>query len=308
MVVLEAEASEVEVQREVGSEYNALNSMKKILLLFAILLCGSCQNFGQLKVLAELPSVLDEVSGVEKDKDSGLLWMLNDSGNAPVLYGVDLKGKIKQSLKIKAKNHDWEDLTTDEKGNLYIADFGNNGNKRRNLKILKVAHKQLQTEGKVMVEKIHFYYPEQRKFPPKKKKRFFDAESILYKDGYLYIFTKSRVKHHFGKTTLYKIPAQVGDHKAELISTYASCNELECWITSAAISPDGKKVVLLSHDSVLLCTGFKGDDFFSGTVQKLPLGHLSQKEGVCFKDNNTLYITDERSRGKGRMLYEFLLP
>lgn len=287
---------------------NPLINMKKLLLLFAVALCGSCQNFGQLKVLAELPHTLNEVSGVEKTKGSTLLWMLNDSGNKPILYGVNLKGKIKHTLKLKAKNHDWEDMTTDEKGNLYVADFGNNGNKRRNLKILKVDHKQLQAKDKITVEKIRFNYPEQHKFPPKKKQRFFDAESILYKDGYLYIFTKSRVKHHFGKTALYRIPAQAGEHEAVLISTYTSCNELECWITSADISPDGKKVVLLSHDSVLLLTDFTGDNFFSGTVQKLPLGHLSQKEGVCFKDNNTLYITDERSRGRGRMLYEFSLP
>ena len=36
----------------------------------------------------------------------------------------------------------------------------------------------------------------------------------------------------------------------------------------------------------------------------LEFNHTSQKEGVCFKDENTLYITDEKARGEGGNLYE----
>lgn len=267
----------------------------------------ACQNFGKLKVLADLPKQLKEVSGIEKSKNSELLWMLNDSGNKSIIYSVNLKGEIIREIAVNAKNNDWEDIASDEQGNLYIADFGNNDNERKNLKILKIKHQDLVNKDLVDVEKIKFSYSSQTKFPPKKKKRFFDAESLIYKDGFLYIFTKSRVKTNYGSTTLYKIPAQKGTHTAKRISTFETCNELACRMTAAAISSDGKKIALLNNQSVFILTNFVGDDFFSGEIKEFPLEHISQKESVAFKDNNTLYIADEKSDSVGGKLYEFSL-
>jgi len=59
--------------------------------------------------------------------------------------------------------------------------------------------------------------------------------------------------------------------------------------------------------SVWTFTNFKNDDFFSGDVNKYDLGFKSQKESVCFKNSNTLYITDELVITQGGNLYEFNL-
>ena len=281
--------------------------IKRTVVFISFLLIISCQNFGQLKVLADLPNSLEEVSGIQKIKGSNLLWMLNDSGNKPIIYGVDTKGKIIREVIVKAKNNDWEDITSDEKGNLYIADFGNNNNKRRNLRILKIKHQDILNNDKVEVEKIKFSYPDQKKFPPKKKKRFFDAESLLYQNGFLYIFTKSRIAKYYGETTLYKIPATKGNHIAKRISTFDTCSDFHCWVTAAAISLDGKKLALLNHQSVFIFTNFNDDNFLLGEVKEFPFGHVSQKESITFKDDNTLYITDEKAHLKGGKLYEFSL-
>lgn len=280
--------------------------LKKIAFVFGFLLLMSCQNFGQLKMLADLPKDLKEVSGTEIVPKSDLIWMINDGGNKPELYGLDEKGKIQKEIYIKAKNHDWEDLTSDEKGTIYIGDFGNNLNRRKNLSIIIVEHNELD-EKNAEVDEIEFEYPNQHKFPPKKKNRFFDTESFFYFKGSLYLFTKSRVKYKYGKTTLYKIPAKEGKYTAEIVGEYENCNDLECWITSADISADGKKVALLSQKNVLIFTDFKGDNFLSGKVQKIELTHRSQKEGICFKDNNSLLITDEKAHGEGGNLYELKL-
>jgi len=280
---------------------------KQCLFLCGLLVLLGCNDFGQLTVLADLPYDLEEASGIEKLEGCDLLWMLNDSGNKPIIYGVDTNGKIIREVVVKAKNNDWEDITSDEEGNLYIADFGNNNNKRRDLRILKINTQDLLVKDEVTAEKIKFSYPLQTKFPPKKKKRFFDAESLLYQNGFLYIFTKSRVTDDYGRTTLYKIPAIKGSHEAQLISTFKTCTDFHCWITAAAISPDGKKMALLNHQSVLIFTNFLEDDFLSGDVKEYPLGYVSQKEGVVFKDNKTLYITDEKAHLKGGKLYEFSL-
>jgi len=280
--------------------------LKYIYSVLTFLLFISCQNFGQLNLLADLPKVLKEVSGVESARNSNLIWMLNDGGNKSKIYALSKKGKIKREVYIKNKNHDWEDLTSDEKGNIYIGDFGNNFSKRKNLKIIKIDNKYLKKKSAEATE-IEFKYENQQNFPPKKKGLYFDAEAFFYFKNYIYIFTKSRVHNKYGKTFLYKLPAIKGKHIAKLIGEFENCNDLECWITSADISEDGKKVALLSQKNILIFSDFNQDDFFSGKVRKIELKNYSQKEGVCFKDNNTLLITDEEAHGAGGNLYELKL-
>ena len=278
--------------------------MKKIFFLLSVLCLLSCTNLGKLKLISDLSKTLEEVSGTEVVLNSKLIWMLNDGGNKSKIYGVSKKGKIVKVLKVNAKNNDWEDLTSDKEGNLYIGDFGNNESRRKNLAILKVNLKDLSSSKKVEVEKIRFYYPNQTNFPPKTKKLFFDAESFFYHKNSFYIFTKSRVKSNFGKTGLYRIPATKGNHKAEFISDFNSCEGMNCWITSADISNDGKKVALLSPSCVLIFSEYKKDDFFSGRLTRIPFNYNSQKEGITFKVNNTLLITDEKAHGVGGGFYE----
>ena len=69
---------------------------------------------------------------------------------------LNSNGKIKKVVVVNAENNDWEDLTADDKGNLYIGDFGNNHNKRKNLSILKIKSKDLKNKNKVIIM-IPFY-------------------------------------------------------------------------------------------------------------------------------------------------------
>lgn len=280
--------------------------MKKLMFLTVLGLSLSCSHYGQLKLKGNLPKRLEEVSGVALGPNEGELWMHNDSGNDAVLYLIDSNGALLREVAVPFANRDWEDLCSDG-DTLYVGDMGNNRNDRTNLVIYKVNAAQ-ELIGSTY-ETIRFHYPDQKKFPPKKKKRFFDAEALIYKDRYLYLFTKSRVKGNYGNTKLYRIPATAGSHEAELLGTYEHCNKkLSCWITGAAISPDGTKVALLTHTEVLVFSDFSGDHFFEGTVHSYAFEHNSQKEGITFKDNTTLYITDEYAHGQGGNLYEFSLP
>ncbi|WP_040560084.1 hypothetical protein U8527_20550 [Kordia algicida OT-1] len=275
--------------------------------LFILLFSNCTVNYGQLKAVGTLSGDLEEVSGMENIPNSDDFWMINDGGNDPKVFIVNKEGKITKTLNVQAKNKDWEDLTKDKAGNLYIGDFGNNRNNRKHQNIYKLSASNLSSKKNIDPIKIEFSFPNQKKYPPKKKDRHFDVESFFHHNGYLYLFTKSRSKKDYGRTDLYKIPATEGKYEAQFISTFNTCDDMNCWITSAAISPNGKKVVLLSHETVWQFTDFKGDDFLSGKMTKFDLKHESQKEGICFKDNNTVYITDEEAHGKGRNLYVFLL-
>ncbi len=280
------------------------------IILLYIFIIGCTPNYGQLKHLSRLPKVLKENSGIETIQKDSTVWVINDSGNKAHLYQVGFDGKMRRELRVKqAGNKDWEELTKDQDNNLYIGDFGNNDNTRKDLTIYKVPNPETIKGEDIKAEKITFEYPEQKKFPPKKKERYYDAEAFFYYRGSLYIFTKNRSKPFDGISFLYKIPARKGHHKAERIGQYAFCtDEDSCRITAAAISPDEKTVALLGHDRVWLFSGFRDDRFFGAdTTEILSLGHHSQKEGLCFTDNNTLLLSDEGKGSSGRNLYELRL-
>ncbi|GAB5565519.1 MAG: hypothetical protein Wins2KO_25820 [Winogradskyella sp.] len=276
-------------------------------LIILLLLVCSCQTqTGKLKVVADLPLTLSEVSGIAMDKSNNVIWMINDSGNKPVLYGVDNNGDIIKTKKIKAKNRDWEDLTMDLNGNLYIGDFGNNDNDSKALRILKISKEQLSSKKKtIKPEIIKFSYPEQKKFPPKKNKRHYDCEAFFHFNNELFLFTKSRVKKEKGKTHLYKLPTTAGKHKAELIDTYTTCNDDECWVTSADINNTGSKMVLLTGNSVLVFSNLNANDFFKSKMERYKFTYGSQKESVIFKNDSTLLIADEYLGTSGGSVYEF---
>lgn len=280
--------------------------MHKQLILIFFLQLNACNN-GDLINLADLPKTLNEVSGIETIKNLSLIWMITDAGNAQILYGVDDKGAVKKELEIKAKNNDWEDLTSDDEGNIYIGDFGNNDNDRKNLTILKIKNESLNNSDEVTVESIAFQYPDQDKFPPKKKDYYFDCEAFFYYQDSLFLFTKSRVKNNYGQTNIYKLPAKPGNYTAEFIGSFNAGSDKNSWITAADISDDGRKIVLLSSKSVWIFSNYEGSNFLTGTSTELDLNHISQKEGVCFINNNTLYITDEKDSSSHANLYSFKL-
>ncbi|MEC3906794.1 SdiA-regulated domain-containing protein [Tamlana sp. 2201CG12-4] len=263
-------------------------SIHKLFLLSLVL--TSCHT-GKLKLIANLPNSLKEASAIEKVAHSDLLWTIEDSGNKNHIYGLDLNGKIVKDIDINnASNIDWEDLTSDPSGNLYIGDFGNNSKNRDAFTIYKITDLK---SNKTTAEIIHFVLP--KKVKPK------DFEAFFLFDDHFYIFSKENKS-----STLLKVPNKTGKHTAKLVTQF-NLKSKRKKITSADISNDGKTVVLLTHDRLWKITNFESDIFFKGTIEVLTFDHSSQKEGICFKNNNTVYITDERNKSEGGNLYEFKL-
>lgn len=268
-------------------------------ILVAVILLSCTQDYGTLKLQTSLPKKLNEISGLAKQNDK--LWMINDSNNSPVVFEYNIsEKKITRIHPIKnATNKDWEDLTTDPDGNLYIGDFGNNKNKRKDLVIYKtnVIHKQ-------KIEKIKFTLEDQTKFPPKKKNLNYDIEAFFYLEDSLYLWTRNRSSNFDGISKLYKLPATPGTYIAKKIGVFKTCTDKnDCQITSAAIHNASKKIALLSYNKVWIIKNYKEPNFLDGDIIEIKLGHTSQKESIAFKDENTLYIADERSGPIGRNLY-----
>lgn len=285
--------------------------MKKILLLFLIISAsGSCQDFGELEILASLPNFMKEVSGIEVVNGSDLLWMVSDSGGEASIYGYNIvEEKIEKAISItNGKNKDWEDLASDPFGNLYIGDFGNNKNSRKDLVIYKVKNISKIKSEEVEAEITSFYLEDQKKFPPKKRDRNFDIEAFIFLNDNFYLFTRNRSTRFDGITKLYKLPAREGKFEAKLIGSYKTCNDYkDCQITSAAVHHESGMITLLSYNKVWLISEYEGDELFKSRIERIKLSYSSQKESVTFKDSITLFIADERTGTEGCNLYRLKL-
>ncbi len=277
-------------------------------LFFLCFIQASCQNHGKLTFLVDLPSNLEENSGLQIYPDN-IIWVIEDNGNKDDIYGLNLKGKIIKVFSVKnAKNDDWEDLAKDTHGNLYIGDFGNNGNDKKKLRIYKLPNPQKEKGDKIDAEKIEFFYPEQRHYPPKETKLYYDTEAFFHWKNSLYLITKNRTRPYDGKALIYKVPDTKGKYKAKLVGEFIICsNQNTCSITSADISPDGKKIALLSYGYLTILTDFNFDDFSKGKKQQIDLGIRTQLEAVCFKNDSTLLLSDEKSHTQGGNLYSLNL-
>ena len=276
-----------------------------------LLLCFSCASYAQEKF--KLPDALDEASGIIYYSQDSILW-LNDGGHSPTLFLSNANGKIlNQQIVPNTLNRDWEDLTYDDKGNIYIGDFGNNRNRRRDLTIY------IYNPDHSTLDSIQFNFPDQTKFPPtNKSEQNFDMEGFFWQNGYLHLFSKSRIGNGSFITKHYRLSAQKGQQTAELLEDKFLKKRV---ITSAAISSDGKTVVLLSYHfkrllgffpmsktSIFKFTNFTGDNYLSGEMKKYKVSAWifpTQYESIDFCEKNRVIIASERTafiRARGRKI------
>ena len=269
-----------------------------LIVFLQSVLCGCAKdqgrgNFDRVSQAYEVKQVgrmtkekVVESSGLEIANAEGDLWTHGDGGNTAKLYKVTLQGDRLEELDLAPlTNIDWEDLAQDEDGHLYIGDFGNNQNKRRNLAIYRLSGQNLK-----QVDTIQFEYPDQRQFPPKKEFRNFDCEAFFYHQDSLHLFTKNRGEGNWVK--YYVLPASPGRYTARL----ADSIQINTWITAADISPDGRTVALLGYGHAYLIERTAGRKLFDGVKSCLPIPQTGQAEALVFINDRDFVLSNEKGR------------
>lgn len=255
----------------------------------------------QIPKKVKLPDILEEASGLYID-EGNKLWWINDSGNAPALYVTNAKGELQSTINLKAINNDWEDLTHDTDGNIYIGEFGNNANKRKNLKVYRY------NPISEALDSIAFTYPDQTEFPPPSEQRNFNMEGFIWLNNKLHLFSKNSISKGNDYSKHYTLSTSKREQVAELRDSVLLKNRV---VTAAAISPDRQTVVLLTYDfkvrwkffprskvSLFIIKNFKDDDFLSGTITEQRVrffAPVTQYECVDFIDNETVLIASEKT-------------
>lgn len=274
--------------------------MSRFLFAFFLFLCQFAHAQPEPPRKIKLPGELLEVSGLYyANADS--LWWHNDSGDQARLFLTNSDGELLQELNLPAKNKDWEDIATDHQGNIYIGDFGNNANARKDLRIYIL---NLQRQS---LDSILFSYPDQAAFPPPSAQANFDMEGFFWFRDSLHLFSKNRVGAGNYYTKHYTLPAQSGSYVATLRDSIQLKKRV---VTAAAISPDGQTIALLSYfynrilgfipksrTTIWTFSNFDGSDFFQGDLSKQKVCNgpaPSQFESIDFIDNAHVYVATER--------------
>jgi hypothetical protein len=229
----------------------------------------------------------------------GVFWTLSDSGAKPRLSALRADGTVLsgpvgpwRSVDLKgAVNVDWEAITGDGAGRLIVCDVGNNLSLRKELALYLLAEPRPGTTEVADFRKITFAWPDQKSFPDPELTH--DCEAAFMVRGKLYLLTKHR---RDTLTDLWRIdlPA-TGD-----IALPVKLARLDAkgMVTDAAVSPDGKRLAVLTYTYVwVFDLPDAGEAFFSGPARSAPLSlpPLSwQVEGCAWLDDQTLLLGSEQ--------------
>jgi hypothetical protein len=232
--------------------------------------------------IARLPKDLPESSGLALAAD-GHLWTHQDSGHENILFKITKQSEVLQRIRVPGtSNIDWEDLARDTKGHIYIGDFGNNANQRRNLRIFKVGEQTL-----TPVDTIQFAYADQQAFPPAKPHNNFDAEAFFWVEDKLFIVSKNRnVK---APARVYAIPDVPGQYSVSPTDSVL----VNAMITGADLDPGLQQVVLLGYGKLYLFEFEEGGSMFGGRRICIPVARSGQAEAVVFLPDNDILFTNE---------------
>ncbi|MFD2246079.1 hypothetical protein [Pontibacter ruber] len=240
----------------------------------------------KVQKIGRLDKRITESSGLARASDS-TFWTHADSEPFRELYLFNLKGELLQTVPLQVPNQDWEDLAQDEQGSIYIGDFGNNANMRRNLQVYKV-----QPTTRSVTDTIRFRFSDQTEFPPPAARRHYDLEAFFYQNDSLYLFTKSRALK--GITKLYALPAETGKYDL------APREELrvQSAITAADVAPEQDGFALLGYGRLYLFRQQErgGRVTFQGKRFCLPLGRTGQAEAILYLSPNELLISNEKGK------------
>jgi hypothetical protein len=178
---------------------------------------------------------ITESSGIiQSTKDPQVFWTHNDGGKRASLFAITRDGRsVNEFIVVNAALHDWEEISTDRKGHIYIGDIGNNDARRSQLAVYEADEPDPKSQlGMVKVNRGW-----QLRFP----KQPFDCESLFIKGGYGYVFSKV---FKDAKAELYRFA--LTDQKEPMVLEFVAQVRIDSPVTGACLTPDGKKLGIVT--------------------------------------------------------------
>ncbi|MBN2712052.1 MAG: hypothetical protein JXR97_06400 [Planctomycetes bacterium] len=273
-------------------------------LLSAMILLGGCG--GSTPDTSTVPELregfiedprITECSGAAFDeKDGGIFWLHNDSGDTPRIFGVDEAGRTRCVVEVEgAEARDWEDICAAKmkrEAFLIIADTGDNplAPSRRNCSLYLLPKPRVSSGNRVQKVRIRRRLDFTYEDGPR------DCESVAYspKEDAVYLASKSPALN----SQIYRLSL---DSEGVMVAKKA-------WLapvsmpTGMDISPDGLRMVILNYGGMVeyvrnADSGWASLNGATATPLKIPV--MKQAEAVCYgRASKTIHVISEQIPAK----------
>ncbi len=296
-----------------------------IVLLSLLSLSSSCASSAKSEAfLAARPmgkvesDSLRELSGIAASRrNPGILYVHNDSGDAPQIYAINEKAQLLGTCRIQgATERDWEDIAVGpgpdpNRSYVYVGDIGDNGAKRAGIVVYRVPEPKVDaatpfdrmTTG--AAEALRLVYPDKPR----------DAETLLVdpltRD--IYIISKRDLAPRVYRAAYPQSTTQ--QTKLEQVALLP----LGTFPTGGDVSPDGRRVIVRGMFNAAIwerpvgkgssdSPSRVGDPVplwqaFLGQPKAVPVAAEPQGEAICFDSKGAGYFTI--SEGRHPTLYYF---
>ena len=266
--------------------------------LLAITACGyrladesECRPVGPS---VALPGRLVESSGVAVSiRNPGLVWTHNDGGRGPFLYAVDGGGQVRSRIELNQPDRDWEDIARgrcDLGVCLYVADTGDNDERRESISLYRLAEPEGEGDREVDSERYRMTLPD--------GPRDIEAMYVLPPEQ---IFFVTKGRNH--PVTVYHYPSPL---RADDIVTLVEVQRLTPgpvapprMVTGASATLDGGTVAIRTYESLQFFNVTDGEQLLGSNVGRVNLRTLreAQGEGVGFGAGGVIVLSSESVRG-----------
>lgn len=246
--------------------------------------------------LARVPEAeLSEASAlIRSRRQPGIYFTVRDANNPPNFYAVDLTGRLRGVFTPEnSTNVDWEAITADEQGDLYIGDIGNNHMRVRPRVIYRVREPEIPASWKAGQLAVSVPVVARFLFTADK---VFDSETLFFLAGRLYLVTKERDQT---PPALYHLPLDKPgrERPMEFVTTLDSGLLA---VADGAVSPSGLQLALVSRHGCAVYRLEEGQDVKQlGRLRPRVLAFdLFKIEGCAWEDENHLILI-----GEDRVIY-----
>jgi hypothetical protein len=251
-----------------------------------------------VREVGRTPRALAELSGLTASRrHPGLFWAHNDSGHTPVLYALDAEGRVHAALSLYVRAEDVEDVAVGpcaEGSCVWLADIGDNGGSRAEVRLLRAAEPANLEARALPVEVQRFVYEDGPR----------DAESLVVEPGSGRLFVLTKELGSLGRLYVLEGLGPTGVGRARYLTTLPATSFAQRAATAASLSPDGTRLLVRGYFGAWEWArpGAKRlEDVVAGAGREVPAPSQPQAEAIAWLPDGSGYLLG--SEGEDAPLY-----
>ncbi len=261
---------------------------------------GECTVYASKpRRVGSVPEGLRELSGFAASRrHPGIYWAHNDSGNTLALHAIRENGDVVATfpLAASARTRDPEDVAVgpcaagEPASCIYVADIGDNGQRRANVMILKLPEPAELRSRPLRAETLPFTYADGPR----------NAESILVDPRTARLFVLSKVLSSLGDVFRVDGLGSRAGGTAVRVRRLRTPSEFDSYTTSAAVHPDGDRVLLRTYGRAweLRSPGARAfEDVLDAEPIAVPSAAQPQAEAITYTLDGRGYLLGSESVG-----------